>query len=119
MRRGELMSVIIYHNPKCSKSRQTLALLEEKDVHFDVVEYLKEMPSEKEILEILEMLDEPLDKVVRTKEDDYQADPFELKDKILVAKKLKKVPRLLERPIVVKDGKAVLGRPPENIQKLF
>lgn len=109
----------IYHNPRCSKSRDTLEILEKNGVKPEVVEYLKNAPTYEELLEIMDMLDEPCAALVRVKEDKYKELDFDLGDKKTVAKNLAKYPELLERPIVVHGKKAVLGRPPENVKKLL
>jgi arsenate reductase len=107
----------IYHNPRCSKSRETLALLEQHGIRPTIVEYLKDPLTEAELLALMETL-EPAS-LVRTKEEKYLELRFELDDKNIVAKELARHPELLERPIVVKGKKAVIGRPPENVKKLF
>ncbi len=111
----------IYHNPRCSKSRQTLALLEQKGVDTKVIEYLKTPLSVSELKRLAKMLGLPPIDFVRKKEQVYQ----ELKlnhDGITVAtlfQAMHKNPILIERPIVVIGDKAVLGRPPENVLKLL
>jgi arsenate reductase len=109
----------IYHNPRCSKSRETLALLREKGVEPTIVEYLKELPTEDELKRIVDMLGiKPLD-LVRKGEAIYKNEykSLQLNDdewiKIMIAN-----PKLIERPIVVKGNSAALGRPPENVLKL-
>lgn len=105
----------IYHNPRCSKSRETLALLEAEGFKPEIVEYLREVPTEATLLALMEMLSPA--EMVRTKDASYSG--FSLTDKKLVAKELHLYPELLERPIVVKGKKAVIGRPPENVKKLL
>lgn len=111
----------IYHNPKCSKSRQTLALIEEAGIKPEVVEYLKTPLSAKELGELVQLLGvKPID-IVRTKEAEFKELgldkklPADAKLLALIAKN----PKLLERPIVVKGKKAVIGRPPENVKALL
>ena len=110
----------IYHNPRCSKSRQTLALINEKGTNVEVVEYLNAIPSEQELKEVLAMLGISAEKLVRKSEQDYK-DNF--KGKTLSENEWIKAmidyPKLIERPIVVKGNKAVLGRPPENVLELL
>lgn len=111
------MSVKIYHNPRCSKSRQTLALLEEKGISPEIVEYLKTPPSAKELSEVLGLLGmEPRD-LMRKKEDPYKeqglADESKGRDELIAA--MVATPALIERPIVVANGKAAIGRPPETV----
>ena len=106
----------IYHNPRCSKSRQTLALLEEKGESFEIKEYLNEVPSKEELANILRMLGIPAEKLLRRGEAIFKE---EYKGKTLTESQwigaMIKHPKLIERPIVVKNGKASLGRPPEQV----
>ena len=112
--------MVIYHNPRCSKSRQTLQLCEEAGVELEVVEYLKTPLDEVALKGLLNKLDKQAREVVRTKEEVYSqlglsADSSE--EEIIAA--IIKYPVLLERPIVMKDDKAVIGRPPENVKALL
>ncbi len=111
----------IYHNPRCSKSRQTLALLEENNVTPVVVEYLENPPSEAELKILLEKLGIGARDLLRKGEDAYKDN--NLKDESLsdgqLIKAMNKFPKLIERPVVVKGDKAVLGRPPENVLDLI
>jgi arsenate reductase len=113
------MSVKIYHNPRCSKSRQTLALLEEKGISFEVKEYLKEGLEPAEIKKLWQALGDEAKGLVRVKEDEFKESAFDTEDLNIVAKKLSETPKLLERPIVVVNDKACIGRPPENVLSLF
>jgi len=111
------MSIEIYHNPRCSKSRQTLALLREKGVEPEIREYLKTPPDKETLERILGMLGiEPRD-LMRKKESEYKEaglDNADLtRDQLIQA--MVDHPRLIERPIVVTQGKAALGRPPESV----
>lgn len=110
----------IYHNPRCSKSRQTLALIQGKNVEPEIVEYLKEVPSESELKTLLQMLGIPAEKLLRKGEADFKEN---FKGKTLSEDEwisaMVKYPKLIERPIVVKGNKAVLGRPPENVLELL
>lgn len=111
------MPVTIYHNPKCSKSRQTLELLREKGIAPRIIEYLKTPPTADELKTILGLLGKAPRELLRTKEDIYvelQLDDSSLSDDEVICQMVKH-PILIERPIVVADGKAALGRPPENI----
>lgn len=110
------MRITLYHNPRCSKSREGLALLESAGVALEVVEYLKNPPTEKELLKLLELVDDPA-AIVRVKEPSYSK--FDLTDKRAIARELARHPELLERPIAVKGSVAVVGRPPENFKKLL
>ena len=111
------MSVKIYHNPRCSKSRQTLQLLQDHAVEPQIVEYLKTPPSAAELRKVLQMLGMGPRELMRKKEPEYKqsgADNPELSDAQLIDLMIAH-PKLIERPIVIKDGKAALGRPPEQV----
>tara|TARA_R110002096_G_scaffold432240_1_gene648757 strand:+ start:181341 stop:181688 length:348 start_codon:yes stop_codon:yes gene_type:complete len=115
------MTATIYHNPRCSKSRQTLALLEERGVRPLIREYLNDAPSTQELDDILTMLAmEPRD-LMRKKEAEYKenklGDSSLSRDELLEA--MTKYPKLIERPIVIKDGRAAIGRPPEDVLKIL
>ena len=115
------MSMTIYHNPRCSKSRQAKALLEENGIEPDVVEYLKGSLNAEKIKEVLGMLGVSPRDVMRKGEDAYKT--LNLKDESKTDDDLIQAivdhPILLERPIIVSDGRAVIGRPPENVLKLI
>lgn len=115
------MTVILYHNPRCSKSRQTLALLEAQGVKPSIREYLNDVPSAQELDEILTMLDMAPRDLMRKKEVEYKEN--NLDDSTLshddLLSVLIKNPKLIERPIVIKDGKAAIGRPPEDVLKIL
>jgi arsenate reductase len=115
------MAVTIYHNPRCSKSRQTLALLQEKGIEPQVVEYLSDTPDAKTLDGILKKLEmEPRD-LMRRKETPYKDlrldDPKLSRDKLIAA--MVANPILIERPIVVSGGKVALGRPPEAVLEIL
>ncbi len=115
------MTVTIYHNPRCSKSRQTMALINEKGIEPEIREYLKDAPSAAEINEILDMLGlEPRD-IMRKKEAEYKEngldDPALSRDELING--IVNNPKLLERPIVVKEGEARIGRPPETVLEIL
>jgi arsenate reductase len=115
------MAVVIYHNPRCSKSRETLALLEKKGIKPTVVEYLKTPPSAKELKEILAKLKLAPRALMRKKEPPYAAlklDNEKLSDDALI-KAMVENPVLIERPIVVNGKKAALGRPPEAVLEIL
>jgi len=111
----------IYHNPRCSKSRQTLALIEQAGIDPEIVDYLNNPPTAGELDAILKMLDIEPQQLMRTKESIYKE--LGLREKSLSRDEAIDVmvenPKLIERPIVVKGKKAVLGRPPENVQRLL
>lgn len=115
------MTVRIYHNPRCSKSRQTLALLQEKGVEPEVVEYLKSPPSAAELDALLTAMDlEPRD-AMRRKEAPYKelnlADPS--LDRAALVRAMVENPILIERPIVANGSRAALGRPPESVLQIL
>jgi len=116
----QMEKIIIYHNNRCTKSRCALELIEKKTKDFEVVEYLKTPPSEKEMKKILIKLGMKAEEIVRKKEslfkEKFQGKNFSEDQWIGI---LAENPILIERPIVVKGNKAVIGRPTENIQKLF
>lgn len=111
---------IIYHNPRCTKSRETLALLEKKKAKPEIVEYLKTPPTSTELKSLLTKLGLSVQDIIRKKEPLFIE---KYKDKKLSDEKwiaiLIKNPVLIERPIVVKGNKAVIGRPPENVLALL
>jgi arsenate reductase len=110
----------IYHNPRCSKSRQTLQLIKDAGVEPEIIDYLKDVPSEAELRELIAMLGiKPYD-LLRRGEADFK-EKFkgkDLSDDEWIAAMVK-YPKLIERPIVVKQKKAILGRPPENVKTLL
>lgn len=111
------MSVTIYHNPRCSKSRETLNLLKERSIEPTVIDYMKEPPDAATLGRLLDMLGrEPRD-LIRKKENEYKelnlANPDLTRAQLIAA--MIEHPRLIERPIVVTGGKAALGRPPEQV----
>jgi arsenate reductase (glutaredoxin) len=109
------MPVTIYHNPRCNTSRRTLALLRDRGVEPEIVEYLKTPPSVSELRRILAQLDIPAAKLLRKKEAAAAGiDPKALTEDQLVAAMVKN-PIVIERPIVIAGGKAALGRPPEAV----
>lgn len=115
------MSVTIYHNPRCSKSRQTLELLHERGLDPVVIEYLKTPPDPATLRELLALLGLSPRELMREREAVYGelnlADDT-LDDDALIAAMVEN-PILIERPIVVANGGAVLGRPPENVNALL
>lgn len=106
----------IYHNPRCTKSRQGLAILENSGKEFEIVKYLDAIPSEKELTEIIKFLGITPIELVRKNEkvwkENYKGK--ELSDKEIILAMLQN-PKLIERPIVINKNKAVIGRPSENI----
>ncbi len=111
----------IFHNPRCSKSRQTLQLIRDRGVEPEIVEYLKTPPCADEILDIVRMLGTAPSALFRTKEALYRELGLHQKeitrDESLEI--LSENPRLIERPIVISGQRAIIGRPPENVLALF
>ena len=111
------MSVKIYHNPQCSKSRQTLQIIQNEGVDAEIIEYLKTPPSRDELISLLDGLGLEPRQLMRQGEAEYQQaglnNPDLTRDQLIQA--MLDYPRLIERPIVVKDGKVIIGRPPERV----
>lgn len=115
------MSVIIYHNPRCSKSRQTLELLNDRGIEPEIIEYLKSPPDAGQLKRILGLLGITPRELMRSKETLYKElnlDQENLKDDELISA-LVKNPVLIERPIVLANNKAAIGRPPENVLEIL
>ncbi len=110
----------IYHNPRCSKSRQTLQLIEQANAEVTVVEYLKNPLTKTEIKQILSLLKaKPID-IIRTKESEFKAQNLQNADDDTLIEAIVNTPKLLERPIVVKNNnQGCIGRPPENVLTLL
>ncbi len=115
------MNTTIYHNPRCSKSRQTLQLLQDNQIEPTVVEYLKTPPSAHDLEQILTLLNIDPRGLMRQKEAAYQKnnlnDPALSRAELIAA--MIEHPILIERPIVTTNGKAAVGRPPENILEIL
>ena len=111
----------MYHNPRCSKSRQTLEVLRARGIEPEIVEYLKTPPDAQQLGEILDMLGLQPRQLMRTNETEYKenklADTSLSRDKLIQA--MVEHPRLLQRPIVVSNGQAALGRPPEAVVEIL
>lgn len=115
------MTVRIYHNSRCSKSRATLALLEAQGQVCEVINYLDTPPSSAELTQLLDMLGMMPRELMRKGEPEYSElglDDLSLDDTALIAA-LASHPRLIERPIVVANGKAAIGRPPEAVLSIL
>ena len=113
--------VTIYHNPRCSKSRQTLQLLEENGVTPEIVLYLENPPNKKTLAAIKKSLGVDARGMMRTKEAEYKEQDLgsdTLSDDDLL-EAMVKTPKLIERPIVVKGAKAAIGRPPESVLEIL
>ena len=117
------MSLKIYHNPRCSKSRKTLEIIQDAGVDPAVVLYLQDTPPAAEILDMANKLGKTVAELLRRGESQFkEADDLpDLADDLALAAWLEKHPIVLERPIVVDtaSGKAVVGRPPENVTELL
>ncbi|HUB91615.1 MAG TPA: arsenate reductase (glutaredoxin) [Dyella sp.] len=111
----------IYHNARCSKSRSALALLERHGQPFEVINYLETPPTVAELKALLRQLGITAQQWLRTGEDEYRQlkldDPRLGEDALIAA--MAKHPRLIERPVVVANGKAVIGRPPEKVLEIL
>jgi arsenate reductase len=112
------MSVTIYHNPRCGKSREALKLIAAKGIHPNVVEYLKTPPSADELKKILGWLGLSAKDILRRKEAaENGIDPSWPEERLVAA--MLAHPIAIERPIVVADGRARLGRPPEKVLEIL
>lgn len=115
------MTVEIYHNPRCSKSRATLALLEENKIAPEVRLYLENPPTAEQLAEVITQLGVTPRELLRKGEDEYKEN--NLKDPDLsdqqIIDLMVQFPRLIERPIVISNGKARIGRPPESVLEIL
>lgn len=115
------MAITIYHNPRCSKSRETLQLLQERGIEPEVREYLKDVPSAEEIGELLSKLGISARELLRTKEAEYKEaglDDASLDDTAVITA-MTQHPKLIERPIVINGERARIGRPPESVLEIL
>jgi len=115
------MAVTIYHNPRCSKSRKTLELLEQHQQQPQVVEYLKTPPDANTLKQLLKQLGITARELLRSQEEEYKLaglDDLTLNEDAIIAAMMK-YPKLIERPIVVIGNKAIIGRPPEKVLDLI
>lgn len=114
------MDLIIYHNPRCRKSRETLALIEDKTSNVKIVQYLENPPDERELKDILGKLKLKPEALLRKGEqifkDNFKGKNFTDDEWIRI---MTENPKLIERPIVVKGNKAIIGRPPEKVLDLL
>jgi arsenate reductase len=116
------MTISIFHNPKCTKSRETLKLLNDRGIEPKIVLYLQTPPTQKEFSEILKKLGMEARQLIRFKEPvakDLGIKPSDQRPEAEWIKVMVENPILIERPIVITPTKAVLGRPPENVLKLI
>lgn len=115
------MSVTLYHNPRCSKSRQTLALLEEQGESITIIKYLETPPSAETLKQLMQSMNISARDMMRTKEALYKEhalDNADLSEADLI-QAMVDYPKLIERPIAVKGKKAAIGRPPENVLSIL
>ncbi|MDX9688287.1 MULTISPECIES: arsenate reductase (glutaredoxin) [Halopseudomonas] len=116
-----MSKVCIYHNPRCSKSRQALALLEQQGDELEIVEYIETPPDSATLSALLQQLGMNARDLMRRGEDIYKElklDNPDLSEAELV-QAMVDYPRLIERPIVIRDGKAIVARPPEKVLELY
>lgn len=115
------MTVTIYHNPRCSKSRAALELLKERGIEPEIVEYLKNPPSAGELGAILQQLGMEPRELMRKNEPEYKDTGMDNPslDRQALINGMVATPKLIERPIVLANGKAVLGRPPEKVLQIL
>ena len=110
----------IWHNNRCSKSREAKAILEESKVEFEVFEYLKNEFSKEELLKVMAQLNiKDIKDMLRKKEVEYKELDIENKNQNEILDLVVKTPKLVERPIIIKDNKAVIARPMENLTNLL
>ena len=115
-----MAKITIWHNPRCSKSREALALLEQNGVESEVVKYLEDIPTQEQIQEVLKMLGISARELMRTKESIYkELGLSEVKDEQKLIEAMAKHPKLIERPVIIKDDKAIIGRPPQKVLELL
>jgi len=111
----------MYHNPRCSKSRQTLELLRARGIEPEIVEYLQTPPDAQQLGHVLDMLGLEPRQLMRTGEAEYKennlADTSLARDELIQA--MVEHPGLIQRPVVISNGKAVLGRPPEDVLEIL
>ena len=112
-----MSDVTIYHNPRCSKSRQTLELLEQNGVEATVVKYLETPPDAERLEQILNLLGLEPHGLIRTNESEYREQGMDNPDltRQQLIELMVQYPKVIQRPIVIKDGKAAIGRPPETV----
>ena len=115
-----MQNIQIWHNPKCSKSRSALELLQSKDINANVVEYLKTTPTKEQLKDVLLKLKISAKELLRTSEDIYkELNLKDINDEETLIEIMTKNPILIERPIIIKGDKAVIARPIENLEDLL
>lgn len=113
------MTTTIWHNPRCSKSRQTLQLLNDQDIQAEIFEYLQAALTAADIKNLLSQLDMSAHELLRVKEQEAKQQNLANADEDTIIAAMLKTPKLIERPVVIHQGKAAIGRPPENVLSLF
>lgn len=114
-----MKTLTIIHNPRCSKSRDTLELIKSHGYEAKIVDYLNGELTKELLEEVLKLLDIPAKDILRTKEEEFKKLQINLDEEKEVIAAILKYPKLLERPIVIKGDEAVIGRPPENVLTLL
>ena len=116
-----MVDCILYHNPRWGKSREAVSLLNENNINYDLVEYLKNPLSVTEVMSLSNKLGLAPSEFVRKSEKDFKENNLGeiITDNKKMAKSISKFPKIMERPIFVKGQQAIIGRPPENILKLI
>ena len=115
------MNVTIYHNPRCSKSRKTLDLLRERDIDPEIIDYIADPPNSTEMVALLDKLGMGVTDIMRTGEQDYRDAREELStmSEADLIEWLCRHPKVMQRPVVVVDQRARLGRPPEQVLEIL
>lgn len=114
------MDVTMWHNPRCSKSRQTLELLRNRGIEPKVIEYLKAAPSVSEIRRVLALMDKPAHSLIRTGEPAYREEGLSRKSsEDTLVEAMFHHPILIERPVIITDDAAIIGRPPEAVLSII
>lgn len=113
------MTTTIWHNPRCSKSRQTLQLLKDQGIQAEVFEYLQAPLEAADIENLLNQLNINAGQLLRAKEDEAKQQGLANADDATIIAAMVATPKLIERPVVIHQGKAAIGRPPENVLTLF
>lgn len=109
----------IYHNPRCSKSRQTLQILNEHHVDVEIIEYLKTPPSVSELTQLIKLLGIPALDLIRKNEEAAKGIDLNAMNEAELIALMCEHPKLIERPIVFDATRAIIGRPPENVKELI
>ena len=113
------MSITIYHNPRWGKSRESVKILEKENKSFTIIEYLKDGFTQDELINLLKKLNLGPADIIRINDIDYKNNSNTSMSDLELINLIIKYPKIFERPIIIKDDKAVIGRPPENIYKIL